>query len=378
MNVTTARWLLVPILMLYVAMGCSLSPASPPSPPSPGMPANAPPVDYGALEAAIEKAITTGPASLDNVRAVLISVDGETKIAHYRHGFTANDYGHVFSTTKSVISILVGIAIADGLIAGLDQPLTELLPDHREAMGDDVAKITLRQLMTMYGGFPEYLPDGPEWEESAKAGGDYVDLLVARLSFPGTDFWYSDVSAHLVAVVLAAALERAESGRPRTILDYAREKLFEPLGISTSRAFSQPLPDVFAPQFAQAGFGWGTDPNGIHIGGFGLRLTAPDMMKIGELYRLDGMWNGQQIVPVDWIRQSTSPSEHNEEYGLLWWIIGEPDGPGYAASGRGGQAIIVLPESRAVIVYMASVQPDMEISDTAIEPLNDVLFTAFP
>ena len=319
-----------------------------------------------------------GPASLDNVRAVLVSVDGETKIAHYRHGFTADDHGHVFSVTKSVISILIGIATADGLIASIDQPLAELLPDHRQAMSGDVAKITLRQLMTMFGGFPTYLPDGAEWEESVEAGGDSVDMLVELLAYPGADFWYSDVSAHLVAVVLAAALERADGDRPRTILDYAREKLFDPLGISTRPAFSRPLPDVFAPEFAQAGFGWGTDPDGIQIGAIGLRLTAPDMIKIGELYRRDGVWNGQQIVPVDWIRQSTSPSEHNEEYGLLWWIIGEPDGPGYAASGRGGQAIIVLPESRAVIVYMASVQPDSEIDDTAIESLNDVFRTAFP
>ena len=226
-------------------------------------------------------------------------------------------------------------------------------------MGGDVAKITLRQLMTMFGGFDDYLPESDHWDGSAKAGGDYVDLLVERLAYPGTTFWYSDVSAHLVAAVLAAALERADGDRPRTILDYAREKLFDPLGISTRPAFSRPLQDVFAPGFAKPGFGWGTDPDGIQLGAYGLRLTVPDMMKIGELYRRDGVWNGQQIVPVDWIQQSTSPSEHNEEYGLLWWIIAEPDGPGYAAWGRGGQAIIVLPKSRAVIVSMASVQPDM-------------------
>ena len=92
---------------------------------------------------------------LDNVRAVLVSVDGETKVAHYRHGFTEDDHGHVFSVTKSVISILIGIAIADGLIASIDQPLAELLPEHRQAMTDDTAKVTLRQLMTMSGGFDD-------------------------------------------------------------------------------------------------------------------------------------------------------------------------------------------------------------------------------
>ena len=106
-----------------------------------------------------------GRATLDNVRAVLVSVDGETRIAHYRHGFTEGDHGHVFSVTKSVVRILIGIAIADGLIAGVDQPLAELLPGHRGAMSAETAEVTLRHLMTMSGGFDNYL------RESVEGGG---------------------------------------------------------------------------------------------------------------------------------------------------------------------------------------------------------------
>ena len=240
MNSVAARWLLVTIVMLVAAVGCS-----PSLPRRQTNAASKPPIDYVALEAEIEKAITTGPATLDNVRAVLVSVDGETKIAHYRHGFTEDDHRHVWSVTKSVVSILIGIAIADGLIASIDQPLAELLPDHRQAMSDDTANVTLRQLMTMSGGFDDYMPVGDQWEKAAEPGGDYVDLLLARPQYPpGTDFWYSNPSAHLAAAVLAAALERADGDRPRTILDYAREKLFDPLGISTRPAFSRPLPDL--------------------------------------------------------------------------------------------------------------------------------------
>lgn len=145
MSSGAARWLLVTIVMLVAALGCSPSPAP--------TAASKPPVDYAALEAEIEKAITTGPATLDNVRAVLVSVDGATRIAHYRHGFTEDDHRHVWSVTKSVVSILIGIAIADGLIANVDQPLAELLPEHRQAMSGDTANVTLRHLMTMSGGF---------------------------------------------------------------------------------------------------------------------------------------------------------------------------------------------------------------------------------
>jgi CubicO group peptidase (beta-lactamase class C family) len=300
MNLGAARCLLATIIMLAPAVGCSPSPAPPPVTTSEPTPASKPPIDYVALEAEIEKAITTGPATLDNVRAVLVSVDGETKIAHYRHGFTDGDHGHVFSVTKSVVSILIGIAIGDGLIASIDQPLAELLPEHRQAMSDDTGKVTLRQLMTMSGGFDDYMPVGDQWEKSGEPGGDYVELLLKRPQYPpGTAFWYSNPSAHLAAAVLGAALERADGDRPRTILDYAREKLFDPLGISTRPAFSRPLPNLFAAEFAKAGYGWGTDPNGIQLGPAGLRLTAPDMIKIGELYRRDGVWNGHQMVPAD-------------------------------------------------------------------------------
>jgi len=344
-------------------------------------------MDYVALEAEIEKAITTGPVTLDKVRAVLVSVDGETKIAHYRHGFTEDDHGHVFSVTKSVLSILIGIAIADGLIADIDEPLSTLLPKHREAMSGDTSKVTLRHLMSMSGGFNNEFPGGFVWEEYAKPGRSFVNVLLERRQDfePGKAFWYSDVSAHLVAAVLAAALERADGDRPRTVLDYAREKLFDPLGISTDPAFSEALPDPFiTAEFVTAGFGWGTDPNGIQLGGYGLRLTAPDMMKIGELYRRDGVWNGQQIVPSAWIHQCTSSSTYktkfggpsDDEYGLLWWIIEKPKQAGYYALGRGGQLIIVLPKSRAVIVYLSDVQPDSQIDD--LDPLNNVFISAFP
>jgi CubicO group peptidase (beta-lactamase class C family) len=388
MCVRTFRWLLITIFMLVAALGCSPA-ATTPTPASPTTPASKPGIDYEALEAEIEKAITTGPVTLDKVRAVLVNVDGETKIAHYRHGFTEHDHGHVFSVTKSVLSILIGIAIADGLITDIDQPLAKLLPKHREAMSGDTSKVTLRHLMTMSGGFNNQFPGGFVWEEYAKPGRSFVNLLLERRQDfePGKVFWYSDVSAHLVAAVLAAALERADGDGPRTVLDYAREKLFDPLGIPTKPAFSQALPNPFlTTEFVTAGFGWGTDPNGIQLGGYGLRLTAPDMMKIGELYRRNGVWNDQQIVPAAWIYQCTSPSTYktkiggpsDDEYGLLWWIIGKPKQAGYYALGFGGQLTVVLPKSRAVIVYVSDVQPDSPIDGNDLKPLDNVLISAFP
>ena len=116
------------------------------------------PVDYAAIEAGLKDSIAADSPPLDNVRAVLIDVDGEPKVTLYRHGFTAADYEHVFSVTKSVLSMLIGIAISEGLIRDLEQPLNELLPQYHRIMKPSVAKVTLRQLMSMSGGFADDAP----------------------------------------------------------------------------------------------------------------------------------------------------------------------------------------------------------------------------
>jgi CubicO group peptidase (beta-lactamase class C family) len=262
--------------------------------------------------------------------------------------------------TKSVLCTLIGNAIADGVIADLDQPLSALLPEHRKAMSRDVGEVTLRQLMSMTAGFTNADPSRATWENVVAEHGNFVDLLLERglLLKPGQNFLYSNTSTHLVAAVLAAALERVDGDHPRTVLEYARAKLFDPLGINTQPAFSDILIDPFGRPFAKAGFAWGTDPNGIEIGGYGVRLSAPDMVKLGELYRHDGVWKGQQIVQAEWIRQATTPSEVTPEYGLLWWTSGKPEEPVYAAQGWGGQRIVVLPKARAVVVTLATTRTE--------------------
>ena len=106
-------WRLVVVFVVTLATlaSCSFAMTAEDSPASPKAA-----IDYPALKAAVEDEIVTGSVALDNVRAVVVSVDGETEISHYRHGFTAEDPTHVWSITKSVVATLIGIAIADGLI----------------------------------------------------------------------------------------------------------------------------------------------------------------------------------------------------------------------------------------------------------------------
>ena len=230
--------------------------------------------------------------------------------------------------------------------------------------------------MSMTAGFSPDDPSRATWEKVAAEHSDFVDLLLERrLSLePGKNFLYSNISAHLVAAVLAAAEERADGDHPRTVLDYAQAKLFDPLGIATRPAFSGVLIDPYSAAFAKSGFGWGTDPNGIEVGGYGLRLRAPDMVELGELYRHDGVWEGTQIVPAAWIQLATTPSDLTPEYGLLWWVGGEGEQQTFAAQGAGGQRIFVLPKSRAVVVILASTHVDSQVAnDDLSRMINEVL-----
>jgi CubicO group peptidase (beta-lactamase class C family) len=366
MTTRVYRWVVVAVLALAMLASCS----------SGQMPAPAPsrsqaPINYPELEAALEHQISTGSVTLDNMRAVLVSVDGETRISHYRHGFAATDTTHVWSVTKSVVSTLVGITISEGILDDLDSTLGELLPEYRSSMSGGEAAVTLRQLMTMSGGFPEADPPFETLMSLFRSRGDLVAYLLKQgQEVPaGTKFLYSNTSSHLVAAVLASALRRSKGDHPRSLFEYARARLFEPLGIDTDPAWVKPLPDTSSADFAKAGFGWGTDPKGIPVGAVGLRLTAPDLVKLGELYRNDGSWHGRQIFGADWVEQVTTPSELQPEYGLMWWLYTWNGHQIYAARGSEGQLIVVVPDQHSVTAIQSANSPEYPMSEEDLFPL---------
>ena len=161
----------------------------------------------------------------------------------------------------------------------------------------------------------------------------------------------------------------------RSLLDYAREKLFDPLGIDTEPAWegvNRNLKDGFD----DAGFAWQTDSTGTHIGAYGLKLTPPDLVKLGELYLDEGMWHGRRIVSADWVRASTAPQLTEEQaasegqYGYLWRVENDPEMPIYTAAGAWCQLVIVIPSRRFVIVITAD--------DSAGYDANRVCDDVFP
>jgi CubicO group peptidase (beta-lactamase class C family) len=286
------------------------------------------------------------------VRSVLVSVDGRTT-ASYFNKRRPSDHAHVWSVTKSVISILVGIAVDEGRLR-VDQTLQELLPRHTSSMTPQQASITLRQLLTMTAGFPPL-----EGGLNLTADDPVAQILsYGLINDPGVDFVYSNSSVQLVAAVLRNAVDRP-------ILDFAREKLFDPLGIDTRPAWQGVDTGSPTSGFHKPGFAWATDSAGVNVGAFGLKLTAADLVKLGELYVNGGRWHGRQIVSQAWVAESTSEQLSHEQaeqqaeapgsqYGYLWWLWEYKGQPVFMASGSYYQKIICFPERHLVVVVTAA------------------------
>lgn len=282
-------------------------------------------------------------------------------------------YHDVFSVTKSVISALVGAALADGSLRGLDQTLPELLPAYAPTMGPDAAATTLEQLLTMTAGYPD--------DAEAPAHGpdaDWVAGALARLDRPsGGPFAYANDAAHLVAAAL-----REATGMP--VLAYARRVLLDPLGIPSEPAL-EPLaePSSF-PAYEAAGFSWPVDPQGVHTGAAWLKLRTRDLAAIGQLHLDGSRHDGVQVLPAAWVAAATgahvTAGGAARAYGNFWWV--DPDEGSYAAIGHGGQRVEVVPARAAVVAVStrrrldAEDRPPVEHRETA--GLVDAVLAALP
>lgn len=316
-------------------------------------------LDVAALTAGVDNLLQVF-ASKDAMRAVLVSVDGRTVVERYP-GSTADESRDIYSVTKSVMSTLIGIAIADHRLAGLDQTLDQLLPDYASTMSPEVAGITLRQILTMTAGLPA--DSDPAFEPTS----DWIKAILTQGNDqqPGQFFEYSNAAAHL----LSAILEKATG---QSTLEYARRKLFDPVGIATEPATTTVKgpgnQDAYHPA---PGFAWPTDPQGHNVGYVGIKLAPRDLVTLGRLYLDRGQWNGAQVVPADWVDQATCAQVQTSGlmpgggYGYMWWTMEAAGDPAYVAAGYGGQLIMVVPARRLVIAV--SSDTDFEGQDRLID-----------
>ena len=245
------------------------------------------------------------------------------------------------SVSKSIVSLLFGIAMTDGKIASLDTPVLDYFPEYKDLQSPERRKIRLRDLLSMTSGLHwdehSFSYIDPRNSETAmdNAPDRYRYILSQPIDAPpGTQWRYSGGDVALIAAVIARTTKMP-------LEQYAQQKLFAPLGIET--------------------FTWLKDEKGIPIAASGLRLMPRDMAKIGLLVLHHGRAdNGVQIVPESWIAEATAPHATVDtddvcptQYGYFWWLGPACAPPWIGAIGNGGQRIWIVPARDLVIVITA-------------------------
>ena len=302
-----------------------------------------------------------------NTTGIVILKDGIVSYEKYFKGCTTDSRIHVYSVTKSVISVLIGIALDKGYIKNIEGKVLDYFPEYKVNGGEDtIRNVTLKNMLTMtapykYRFFAPYVKyfTSSDWVKFA------LDLLGGRGKI-GT-FRYAPL---IGPDILSGILVRATG---QSVLDFAAENLFEPLGIKVENNL------LFHNKEEQMAFnrstdisGWVTDSAGINAAGWGLTLTPMDMAKIGQLYLNGGMWEDRQIVSPKWIDESTVEhsrwKKRNLSYGYLWWVNED----GYAAMGDGGNSIYVNTKKKLVIsiaaLFVPRARDRIELIKKNIEP----------
>lgn len=278
----------------------------------------------------------------DHIDSVLVQNDNRLIFEYYRNRKMKEKQHKIYSITKSVLSILVGIAIDKGFIKDTNTSIVDFFPEYNDDANND---ITVKHLLTMTSGL--HWPGNNRMIPSK----NWVDFVMQqeKVHPPGKEMVYSCGSSHLLSAIL-------QSTTGVSTEDFANKHLFTPLGITNYK--------------------WNKDAQGVNIGGFGLSMKTADMLRIGSLYLNMGKWKSKQIVSARWVKESTRPKvkiDDTTSYAYHWWNIALENQTAtfFCASGYEGQYIIVAPEYKLITVFTSS------IKDESSRPLryfeNDLL-----
>ena len=283
------------------------------------------------------------PASFEALHDALDEVDIFTSVTvkdgviideYYKPGYSAESLFPLHSVSKSFTSVLLGLAIEQGLIGGVDDLASDYLPSILEKDSARLKRVTLRHLLTHTSGI--------SWDEATSSSmffewytsDNWVDYVLDRpvTSEPGSRFNYSTGGTHLLAAIFQAA-----SGR--TLADYGEEFLFGPMEMTSVR--------------------WGADPQGITDGGNGIVMNVYDMAKFGQLVLDGGQWLGEQLIPAGWMEECTKVQVQRPagyaSYGYQFWLRSFGGYDCCFAQGYGGQLIFVCPALDLVSVFTSNV-----------------------
>lgn len=288
-----------------------------------------------------------------NIHSLIIIHNDELKIEKYFRGWDRYSLHEIFSVTKSIASSLIGIAIGQGFIEGVDTKLIDLFPEYTVLENMDPRKktITIENVLTMTAGYKwneesvPYKNRNGSWNED----NDVIKMHLKSRNYikyvldlpleddPGKTYCYNSGCSVLLAGIIARKTGKSAE-------EYAAEYLFKPLGISQWK--------------------WQKSPDGTSDAGGGLSMYPVDMAMFGYLFLKNGKANGIQVVPESWVSRSTKGYVYTDkgvEYGYQWWRFRKSFGGQYSeilntsyfALGIGNQSIIVMPKANMVVVFTA-------------------------
>ena len=299
-----------------------------------------------------------------NIDSVVVAKDGALVFEAYYNGYDRQQTHDLRSATKSITSVLSGIALDNGYIQSVDDPAYEYLDAYLPFENESAQKqsITVENLLTMSSGLAcdDWQSESPGNEEKMYEEDDWVSFIfdLPMVREPGIEFAYCTGGVVALGEVIRAATGTA-------VDEFAENFLFSQLGIED--------------------YQWAFTPTGQVDTGGHIHMKPRDMAKIGQLYLQQGMWDGQQLVSEAWVETSTTDKlqVNNQQlwYAYLWWNESRPYGDGsmayYYAQGNGGQYIAVFPELELVVVFTGSNFNSSLTYELPNEMMDDYILPAF-
>ena len=281
--------------------------------------------------------------SRNRVAGLLVAKDGKVALEHYEFGNDSRTRWLSMSIAKSISTTLVGAAIQDGYIGGVDEPITRYLP---QLIGSGYDGASIRHVLQM--------TSGVRWDDThtdaaserrgmlelqfAQRPGAILQFVARfpRVAEPGTLWNYSTGETHIVGALLRAAVGR-------WVADYLSEKIWSRIGMESDATW------------------WLESPDGLEVAGAGFGATLRDYARFGQFVLNDGIIDGKRVLPEGWMREASAPRDvggKRVDYGYMWWPVAAPNGSAadgaFSARGIFGQMLYINPKKRIVIVVWSA------------------------